>query len=266
MLRRWHYHYYIFRLFYNLILISILLIYIINVLYCNIQIENCGNVMFNLLVHIVILFGEIVCLIIKLKSYPNIAQPYLFSTFIRNCWFFISLIAYFQSHCISNLTHFNEYNNFNDFYFILLCVRSFTYLVVISINFHYFIIYPCVQNSQYSCGTLDYMIMCLCQPYNAAFINDLNQLSSQKYQTLDFETYQQSCMICLNDFDSNDIIRNLSCSHIYHKNCIDKWFMIKFICPMCRRKPKLTLYTNNYNDYNYNEDENSDPPSSEYLI
>jgi len=44
------------------------------------------------------------------------------------------------------------------------------------------------------------------------------------------------CLICWNNYEKDDIIRELPCRHIYHKKCIDKWFsMIKIRCPMCRQ-------------------------------
>jgi len=44
----------------------------------------------------------------------------------------------------------------------------------------------------------------------------------------------QSCAICLNDFDDQDIVRTLPCFHFFHKDEIDKWFTSHHHCPICR--------------------------------
>lgn len=43
------------------------------------------------------------------------------------------------------------------------------------------------------------------------------------------------CIICLENFKKNDIVTELYCKHLYHKECIFKWFNEKkYQCPMCR--------------------------------
>ena len=42
------------------------------------------------------------------------------------------------------------------------------------------------------------------------------------------------CSICLLDYIKNDILRNLKCSHNFHKNCIDVWLEKSGSCPVCR--------------------------------
>jgi hypothetical protein len=44
------------------------------------------------------------------------------------------------------------------------------------------------------------------------------------------------CCICHDDINMNDIIRQLICNHIFHVNCIDKWFVNKSTCPKCRKE------------------------------
>jgi len=45
---------------------------------------------------------------------------------------------------------------------------------------------------------------------------------------LDYE-----CLICLDEFNQGQQIIMIKCGHIYHKNCIDKWFLKKKTCPLC---------------------------------
>ena len=43
-----------------------------------------------------------------------------------------------------------------------------------------------------------------------------------------------SCAICIEDFASGNVLRRLSCGHLYHRDCIDKWLDRKPICPLCK--------------------------------
>ncbi|WCJ23063.1 RING/U-box superfamily protein [Euphorbia peplus] len=45
----------------------------------------------------------------------------------------------------------------------------------------------------------------------------------------------QQCHICLIDYEEDDKIRVLPCSHEYHMSCVDKWLKeIHGVCPLCR--------------------------------
>jgi len=47
----------------------------------------------------------------------------------------------------------------------------------------------------------------------------------------------ETCPICIENFKENDYCRTLSCSHSFHKRCIDRWFRKDHSdCPMCRTK------------------------------
>jgi hypothetical protein len=44
------------------------------------------------------------------------------------------------------------------------------------------------------------------------------------------------CSICLEDIAEGARVRCLNtCQHIFHSNCIDKWFLEKNCCPTCRK-------------------------------
>ena len=38
-------------------------------------------------------------------------------------------------------------------------------------------------------------------------------------------TYVNFCVICQEDIEKNNIIREINCKHIFHINCIDNWFV-----------------------------------------
>ena len=44
-----------------------------------------------------------------------------------------------------------------------------------------------------------------------------------------------ACAICQDGIEPNDVCRVLNtCNHVYHKTCIDQWFLSNVHCPTCR--------------------------------
>jgi hypothetical protein len=43
------------------------------------------------------------------------------------------------------------------------------------------------------------------------------------------------CVVCQDDIFL-DVVRKLSCKHVFHINCIEKWFVTHNICPTCKRQ------------------------------
>lgn len=50
-----------------------------------------------------------------------------------------------------------------------------------------------------------------------------------------------NCTICLSDYREGDKIKSLPCQHHFHLGCIDEWFKVDDICPLCK-KPIHLLY------------------------
>ncbi|RUS16079.1 hypothetical protein BC938DRAFT_476713, partial [Jimgerdemannia flammicorona] len=44
----------------------------------------------------------------------------------------------------------------------------------------------------------------------------------------------ESCAICLGDYEPTEWIRILPCTHYFHKNCIDQWLLTDKSCPLCK--------------------------------
>jgi hypothetical protein len=42
------------------------------------------------------------------------------------------------------------------------------------------------------------------------------------------------CCICLAKYANNDELRELVCTHFFHKDCVDKWLKINALCPLCK--------------------------------
>lgn len=51
---------------------------------------------------------------------------------------------------------------------------------------------------------------------------------------------QQTCLCCLEDFTSNSQVALLLCGHVFHEECIARWFLSSqeraSSCPTCRRQ------------------------------
>ena len=63
--------------------------------------------------------------------------------------------------------------------------------------------------------------------------NDLNDIPEQKYSEISTEF--NTCSICQDELTKDNVIRQLNCSHIYHKECIDKYLLeYSSKCPICR--------------------------------
>ena len=44
----------------------------------------------------------------------------------------------------------------------------------------------------------------------------------------------KTCRICLMTYENGEVVKALPCLHIYHKECIDKWFTMNRKCPICK--------------------------------
>ncbi len=55
-------------------------------------------------------------------------------------------------------------------------------------------------------------------------------------QTIEYNHIYNSsqCSICLGDFNLSDILLQLTCKHIYHRECLLHWLQTHYRCPYCR--------------------------------
>lgn len=63
-----------------------------------------------------------------------------------------------------------------------------------------------------------------------------NQNPAIKYETLlHCEDAEHDCSVCLTEFEPQSDINNLSCGHLFHKVCLEKWLdYLNVTCPLCR--------------------------------
>ena len=64
------------------------------------------------------------------------------------------------------------------------------------------------------------------------FANNLLEYKLTKVD--DLEETNRKCVICLELFNIGDNIISLPCIHIYHSDCIKKWLLDNYYCPICK--------------------------------
>ena len=57
------------------------------------------------------------------------------------------------------------------------------------------------------------------------------------------DSNNSECSICLVYFKDGDYCRKLPepCGHFFHRDCVDKWFSVSQLCPLCKRSIKKIL-------------------------
>lgn len=65
------------------------------------------------------------------------------------------------------------------------------------------------------------------------FLRIDNEYSTIKIQYYTDDEQNTDCAMCLSDFVVGDLIKKLSCDHVYHASCIDSWLQNATICPKC---------------------------------
>ena len=63
----------------------------------------------------------------------------------------------------------------------------------------------------------------------------------RKFVNKDGKNLDDTCSICLEKFDSIDIIKELPCEHIFHKKCLLKWLNKSDLCPLCKNDLNVEL-------------------------
>lgn len=64
---------------------------------------------------------------------------------------------------------------------------------------------------------------------------DIETLPSKVLGSLGEVPDMKFCTICQEEFKIGDHVRILPCSHVHHRECVDKWLQISSKCPTCKQ-------------------------------
>lgn len=74
-----------------------------------------------------------------------------------------------------------------------------------------------------------------------AVLDSLPVVSFSVVKTLKNGKEDLECAVCLESFEEDESLRLLpKCSHVFHTECIDAWFLSHSTCPLCRTSLKPT--------------------------
>lgn len=65
--------------------------------------------------------------------------------------------------------------------------------------------------------------------------------AEEEINKLEIEVYdrqaacEHKCLVCLQQYESSDVLRSLPCGHSFHICCVDQWLMRTNACPCCRK-------------------------------
>ena len=117
------------------------------------------------------------------------------------------------------------------FFVIFISILIFLEIMVVGIIFKlaYLVVFLLI---------IEIIIASLIKDY---IIEDDNESNSQDDNVIQIEFIEQreddlinfaKCTICLQS-NKEDIVK-LTCGHLFHKDCLEKWISYDTICPICR--------------------------------
>lgn len=65
-----------------------------------------------------------------------------------------------------------------------------------------------------------------------AYLTGKTYINLEEEAPIDVEA--QSCIICQEEYKNQEKIGSLDCGHEYHANCLQKWLIVKNVCPICK--------------------------------
>lgn len=62
-----------------------------------------------------------------------------------------------------------------------------------------------------------------------------SRIPAMRYDSLCSKQLEHDCSVCLTNFRPKAVINHLSCGHVFHQVCVEKWLKYrKVTCPNCR--------------------------------
>lgn len=65
-------------------------------------------------------------------------------------------------------------------------------------------------------------------------VKSLEHLPTLTYNGQDLPSAQTTCAVCMMEFEKDEELRGLHCTHHFHMECIDKWLSVGTTCPVCK--------------------------------
>ena len=109
-------------------------------------------------------------------------------------------------------------------------------------------------------------------PASERAINNLKKIEINDQNINEFK--EQTCNVCLENFNAGQITMKLDCGHYFHEKCITHWLKMRNTCPVCRhelesndpnyekRKHLHRETIRNLHNNNSGNNNNNNPPSS----
>ena len=63
--------------------------------------------------------------------------------------------------------------------------------------------------------------------------NKIDQFKQVYYKANKFDNFE--CSICFDIFKENELLKQLNCKHIFHKECLSQWLLNENKCPSCNK-------------------------------
>jgi len=94
------------------------------------------------------------------------------------------------------------------------------------------------------------------EAYDPPSKNIINQCNTFNY----VEDENNSCVVCLCEYEKDEQIKKLLCGHTFHEECIMTWFKNHSTCPICKASLKEEVEEVKLEPYHFlkNEDINDD--------
>jgi len=119
---------------------------------------------------------------------------------------------------------------------------------------------------------LKFYKLCRRRINNSVVIRNLRVRRIERIATIKYDASKvmnDSCVVCLDDFEENTPVKVLGCRHGYHPRCIDIWLMQSDKCPLCNTdaiKSKKRIYDpcfcfcyRNADNFGFQDRENPEP-------
>jgi len=61
----------------------------------------------------------------------------------------------------------------------------------------------------------------------------INKMPQIYYEKNKFDNSE--CFICIDEFKENELLKQLNCGHVFHKECLSQWLINMNNCPICNK-------------------------------